>query len=316
MTRSFPIAIALALLGAGASPSDAELRVVAATTTLGAIADAVGGDLVEVDVVARPDRDLHALEVRPSTMRKTSRADVYLSVGMSLDYWSDDVIRGSRNGDLRRVNGAAVVDERLDVPEGRVDRSMGDVHPEGNPHYWLDPDRLPDLARLVAEAFAAEDPSGAATYAARADAFAERVGDRVAGWDARLRGVVFVQYHATWPYLAHRYGMEIVGTVEPLPGIPPGARHLADLAEVIRSREAVVVIREPYHDDDAVAFLEREAGVRSEVLASSCDAPTEESLLDHLDRIVSVLGRPVGNGAEATSPNTDGASGVRGRTGS
>jgi len=284
--------LAVILLGMSASPSLAELRVVAATTTLGAIADAVGGDLVEVEVVARPDRDLHALEVRPSTMRKTSRADVYLEVGMSLDYWTDDVIRGSRNRDLRRVDCSRALDEALEVPEGKIDAAMGDVHPEGNPHYWLDPERLPDVAGIVARAFAEADPANAGTYASRADAFADRVAARVRGWEARLVGIAFVQYHATWPYLADRFGMEIVGTVEPLPGIPPSARHLAELAATIRKQGARVVIREPYHDDDAVAFLVRETGVDTAVLPSSCDAPTEASLLAHLDQVVSVLGRP------------------------
>jgi zinc/manganese transport system substrate-binding protein len=289
--------VALVLVGivlassTGTAPAVAEVRVVAATTILGALADAVGGERVEVEVVARSDRDLHALEVRPSTMRKTSQANLYLEVGMSLDYWSEDIIRGSRNRNIRRVNCSEAVESVRDVPTGSVDASMGDVHPEGNPHYWLDPANLPRVARLLAEVFGEVDPNHAGVYAGRADAFEDRLDAHVAGWDARLRGVRFVEYHATWTYLAHRYGMEIVGTVEPLPGIPPSARHLADLSSVIREGTVGMVVREPYHAEDPVAFLVRETGVRSAVLPSSCEAPTEASLFAHLDRIVDVLGR-------------------------
>jgi zinc/manganese transport system substrate-binding protein len=283
---------ALVLLGGLALPDGAaarELRVVAATTDLGAIARAVAGEEARVEVVARPDRDLHSLEVRPSTLRLASRADVYLEVGMSLDLWSDDVVRGSRNREIRVVDCSRAI-EPLEVPTGRVDASQGDVHPEGNPHYWLDPLNVAAVGRLVATELSVVDPEGAEGYAARAEELAREIDRRLPAWADRLRGRVFLEHHATWVYLAERFDMTIAGRIEPLPGIPPTARHLSELAAVIRERKVPLVVRDTYHSDSAPEFLARETGVRTWVLPASCDEPTPESLFAHFDRIAEVLG--------------------------
>jgi zinc/manganese transport system substrate-binding protein len=293
MRRRLIAAAALAFAaGPLASPTPAaadELRIVAATTDIGALARAVGGDRVRIDVVARPDRDLHTLEVRPSAIRKVAKADFYLEAGLALDLWSVDIVRGSRNRDLRVVDCGSVI-EPLEVPEGPIDASMGDVHPEGNPHWWLDPLRAVQVARALAAEFGRADPEHAADYGAGANAFAAEVDRRLPGWKAALAGRSFVEYHASWVYLAERFGMEIAGKVEPLPGIPPTARHLATLAELIRSRHVPVVIRDVHHPGDAVDFLVRETGVRGLVLPASCDEPTPASYFAHLDQVAAGLG--------------------------
>jgi len=279
-----------ALLAAGqAAAGQATLKVVAATNDLAAIARAVGGDDLDIDVVARPDRDLHSLEVRPSTMLKAAKADVYLEIGLSLDMWSAEIVRGSRNRDLTvlRCSDAVTPEE---VPTGGVDASMGDVHPEGNPHYWLDPLNGVAVARFLAGKLSDLDPPHAADYQAGAEGFAAEVERRVPAWDARLRGVAFVEYHRTWVYLAKRFGMEIVGRVEPLPGIPPSARNLADLADVIRRHGSIAVVRDAYQDESSVVFLTRETGARSVVLPASCAEPTPESYLATFDHAAELLG--------------------------
>jgi zinc/manganese transport system substrate-binding protein len=243
----------------------------------------------EIEVVARPDRDPHALEVSPGTMRMTAKADLYLEVGLSLDLWSPDIVRGSRNRELVVVSCAAAV-EPIEVPSGPVDASRGDVHPQGNPHYWLDPLNGAKVARLLAEQFGRADPVHAAEYAERAGAFAAEIDGRLPGWAARLRGRSFVEYHRTWVYLARRFGVEIAGRVEPLPGIPPSAKHLAELSETIRARGVPVVVRDVYHPASPVELLERETRVRSAVLASSCQEPTPEAYLSLFDRAAAVLG--------------------------
>jgi zinc/manganese transport system substrate-binding protein len=286
--------LALAILQAAlVGPARAALRVVAATNDLAALANAVGGERVEVDVVARSDRDPHALEVRPDTMRKAARADVYLAVGLSLDLWSADIVRGSRNRNLLVVDCSEAI-EPLEVPAGKVDASMGDVHPEGNPHYWLDPRNGAAVARFLAERFAERDPPHAADYAAGAARLAAEIEARLPAWRARLEGGAFVEYHRSWTYLAQRFGMRIAGRVEPLPGIPPSARHLAELAETIRSEQPRVGVRDPYHPDSADEFLARETGMRTIVLPSCCDGPRAEDYLAHFDRIAEALGRPEG----------------------
>lgn len=294
--RALPIALLIALLLTGLLPAPGHaLRVVAATNDLGAIARAVAPD-IELEVVARPDRDPHSLEVRPSTMRMAARADLYLEVGLSLDLWSADIVRGSRNRSLVVVDCAEAI-EPLEVPTGRVDASMGDVHPEGNPHYWLDPLNGAAVARLLAERFTAADPSGAEAYRTNAEAFAAEIERRLPGWDAALRGRSIVEYHSTWVYLAQRFGVRIVGQVEPLPGIPPSARHLADLSETLRHADGTVIVYEPYHPPSPVEFLERETGVRAVLLPSACDEPTPESYVATFERAAAALAQESG-GAE------------------
>ena len=287
-------AILFAVGAALVAPVQAEpLRVLAATNDLAALAAAVGGEHVEVDVVARSDRDPHAVEVRPDTMRKAARADVYLAVGLSLDLWSADIVRGSRNRNLVVVDCSAAIGP-LEVPKGPVDASMGDVHPEGNPHYWLDPLNGEALARFLAERFSERDPAHAADYAAGAARFAATIESKLPAWRERLQGRAFVQYHRTWVYLAERFGMRIAGQVEPLPGIPPTARHLAELATTIRAERIPVVVRDPYHSDSAGEFLARETGVTAIVLPSSCDGPLPSDYIAHFDQIAAALGRPEG----------------------
>jgi zinc/manganese transport system substrate-binding protein len=279
---------ALALLSAASAPA-APLRIVAATSPLGAIARAVAGPEAEIKVAARPDRDPHALEVRPSMMTMAAKADLYLAVGLSLDLWSDGIVHGSRNRHLVVVNCASAI-HPIEIPAGKVDASMGDVHPYGNPHYWLDPENAVLVARALAKEFAARDAPHADRYTANAEAFAAEIERRMPAWTEALKGRTFVEYHRSWGYAAERFGMTIAGHVEPLPGIPPTAQHLAKLAATIRDREVPVVIRDVYHPGDPLEFLARETGVRTAVLPSSCDEPTPESYFALFDRAAEVLG--------------------------
>lgn len=264
------------------------LRVVAATNDLGAIADAIGGDRIHVEAVARPDRDLHSLEVRPSTMRLAARADVYLEVGMSLDLWSEGVIRGSRNRNLTVVDCAGFI-EPLEVPVTAPTAAEGDVHPEGNPHYWLDPVRVVAVGVGLADVFASLDPEHAAEYRSRAEALETRVEEGIPAWREQLDGAAFIETHRTWVYFAERFGVRVVAQVEPKPGIPPSARHLSDLADTIRRTGVRVVVREPYHPTGPIEFLARNTDARELVLASSCEEPTWASYEAHFGAVVAAL---------------------------
>jgi zinc/manganese transport system substrate-binding protein len=285
------LAVLAALLPPFTTAAADPLRIVCATTDLGAIARAVAGPEASVEVVARPDRDPHSLEVRPSTMRLVARADTYLAVGLSLDLWSEDIVRGSRNRDLVVIDCSSAVSP-LEVPVGKVDASQGDVHPKGNPHYWTDPENGAAVARFLADRLAALRPADAQAFHRNADAFAAEIERRVPGWRERLSGRAFVEYHRSWIYLATRFGMDIAGQVEPLPGIPPGARHLAALAALIRARGVPVVVRDPYHPPDPVRFLARETGASGAVLPTACDEPTPASYFAHFDQVADVLGAP------------------------
>jgi len=269
----------------------AKIKVAASITDLASIASSVGGEQVECFAIARATADAHRVEVLPSYMVKVSKANVYLKGGLGLDQWSDAIIDGSRNDKLAVVDCSAGVNV-LEKPAGPVDASMGDVHPNGNPHYWLDPRNGGLVARTIAEALGRVDPAHAADYQSRAEAFAKQcdaayAADRKIA-DAIPNRVVFT-YHRSWPYFANAFGFEIAGQAEPVPGIPPTARHLADLVSIAKSRKIAVLIQEPYFSADAGKFLQREAGVQSVVMPLSCDSAEAGSYLAHIDAVLKAL---------------------------
>ena len=222
-------ALAAALVFPGAA--HAKLRVAASTTDLASIAATVGGEQVEVFSLAKPGSDPHRVEALPSYMVKVSHAQLYLKVGLGLDQWAGSIIDGSRNDKVKVVDCSEGVTV-LEKPTGKVDASMGDVHPDGNPHYWLDPRNGAVVANNIATALAAADPANAAQYRARAAAFGK---DCDASWQkhkatlAALPSKAIITYHRSWVYFATAFGLEVVNTVEPVPGIPPTAKHLAEV---------------------------------------------------------------------------------------
>lgn len=293
----------LAALALGASllwpiEAGAKIRVAASINDLASIANSVGADQVEVFAIARPNTDVHRVEALPSYMVKVSRAQIYLKVGLQLDQWADPIIDGSRNQRLTIVDCSQGV-RVLEVPAGRVDASMGDVHPNGNPHYWLDPRNGGVIARTIAEAFARQDPAHAADFRSRAEAFAR---DAEATWKkgvqtaSSLPSKVVFTYHRSWSYFADAFGLEVAATAEPVPGIPPTARHLADLVQIAKSRGVRVLIKEPYFQTDASKFLERQASVKTAAAAPSCDLPAAGSYLARFGTVLQAVIAASGRG--------------------
>lgn len=262
--RSLIVLLALAAAALSPIEAGAKVRVAASLNDLASIASSVGGDQVEVFSIARATADAHRVEALPSHMVKVSRATLYLKVGLGLDRWADPIIDGSRNPRLVIVDCSKGV-RVLEVPTGRVDASMGDVHPGGNPHYWLDPRNGVVIARTIAEALARVDPANAAQYQERAEAFAK---EAEAAWTrakeaaASLPTKVVFTYHRSWSYFGDALGLEVAATAEPVPGIPPTARHLASLVAIAKSRNVRLLLQEPYFSNDAARFLAREAGVQ------------------------------------------------------
>jgi zinc/manganese transport system substrate-binding protein len=224
-------------------------------------------------------------------MVRVSKARVYLKVGLYLDRWAEQIIDGSHNGNLRIVDCSQGI-EALEVPSQRVNASMGDVHPNGNPHYWLDPRNGAIVARTIADALSQVDPAHAADFAARAEAFARRCEEKAAqGRTAAERLAIreILTYHQSWSYLAAAFGVQVAATVEPVPGIPPTGKHLQELVTLVRQHEIPLLIAEPYFSDDAGNFLERETGIQVFKVAPSCDDTGPESYLAHFDAIIRIL---------------------------
>jgi len=281
-----PLALIAALLAPHAA--EAKVRVAASLTDLASIASSVGGDQIEVFAIARPADDPHRIEALPSYMVKVSRAQIYLKVGLGLDQWADAIIDGSRNDKVKVVDCSRGISV-LEKPTGKVDASMGDVHPDGNPHYWLDPRNGAIVARNIAEALAAADPPNAAAYRARAEAFAKEVATayaRQSAIAAKVPEKTIFTYHRSWSYFAAAFGFDVAANVEPVPGIPPTAKHLAELIDIAKSRHVPVLIQEPYFPAESGKFLERQAGVHPVTASPSCDAPTAGSYLAHFDKIL------------------------------
>ncbi len=278
------------VLGANA-PAPAALRVVASTTDLGSIAAAIGGQRVEIQVIARPTADVHRVEVLPSYMVRVAKAQLYLKVGLGLDAWADGIIDGSRNGRLKVLDCSHGIEVR-EKPTSKVSAAQGDVHPEGNPHYWLDPRNGAIIGRAIARELGTLDPAHASDFMRRAEDFVasaqaayQRGQEAVAAMPVRE----IVTYHASWVYFAHAFGLTIPATIEPVPGIPPTGRHLQELVDVIRGHRIPVVLQEPYFGDDAAEFLGRETGVRVVKTAPSCDSVAPDSYVAHFDRLFAAL---------------------------
>lgn len=266
--RSAVLATALLLTFAGAVPARAQdrIRAVATLPVLAELVKAVGGDRVEVKAIASPVQDPHFVDAKPSYILAASRAQLWIEAGMDLEVgWAPLVREGSRNARIQKgapgfVDASSRV-RKLAVPTGGFDRSRGDVHPFGNPHYWLDPLNAVPVTADIALALARIDPKNASYYADRRRAFLEELDRRMGGWRARMapvRGVPVVSYHESWEYLASRFGMTLVGQLEPKPGIPPSPSHLARLIERMRSSGARLVLVEPYYEKKNPQLVARE----------------------------------------------------------
>lgn len=282
-------AVFAALLAA--APASAKVKVAASLPDLASIAAYVGGGEVEVFSIAKGNANPHFVEVLPSYMIKVSRSAVYLKAGLALDQWADAVIEGARNPGLLVEDCSAGIDV-LEKPAGKTDASQGDVHPQGNPHYWLDPANGPAIAAHVRAVLAKADPDHAGLFAANEKRFSGECARRNADWHARLAGLngaAIVTYHSSWAYFAKAFGLRIVGYVEPYPGIPPTARHLQELTDRILSEKARILIQEPYFGDSDPKFLARRTGIRVYRFTPSCEGIGPGDYLDHFETMAAAL---------------------------
>ncbi len=299
------MALPIALLFA-AGPASAKIRIAASINDLASIAAYVGGDEVEVFSIAKANANPHFVEVLPSYMIKVSRVAIFFKAGLALDPWADAILEGSRNPKVEVVDCSAGV-QVLDKPTGKVDASMGDVHPQGNPHYWLDPANGSVIAERVKEALAKADPAHAALFEANAKRFKEENALKSAAWKtamAPLAGAAVVTYHSSWVYFAKAYGLRIVGYVEPFPGIPPTARHLQELVERIRSDKAGILIQEPYYGDADPKFLERKTGIKVFRFTPSCEGIAAGDYFRHFDAMTSALASAIPSGPPSSAPSS------------
>jgi zinc/manganese transport system substrate-binding protein len=267
----FVTALALGLLLGAFSPVSAEakkLNIVTATTDLAALTQEVGGDKVSVESIARGYQDPHFVEAKPSFLLKLRQADLLVVVGLQLEIgWLPPLITQSGNPRIQ-VGAAGYLDasqfaEILDIPTGTVTRAEGDVHPLGNPHYWLDPDNGRRIAKGIAGKFGEMDPADAAYFQERFQDFDKRLTAAEQKWDAEMKpylGRKVVTYHRSFPNFAKHFGLDVIGYVEPRPGIPPTPTHTIELIGLMKRENCKVVLVEPYFDLKTPNSIGRETG--------------------------------------------------------
>jgi ABC-type Zn uptake system ZnuABC Zn-binding protein ZnuA len=287
----------LLFLSPGTDAAAGKLNVVTSTTDLASITRLIGGDAVDVTSIARGTADPHFVEVLPSYMLRVQKAKLYLKLGLDIDRWAAPIIDGSRNGKLVVVDCSKHI-QPLEVPTGKVDASMGDLHPRGNPHYWLDPDNGALIAKTIAEALSGVDPAHAAAYQAHLDSFNSELAARKARWAASARaldGLRIVTYHNTWPYFSRAFGVDVVEFVEPLPGIEPTPSHTAQVIDLMKGQNIRVIGVEPYFSRRTPDTIARATGAEIVDLPTSVGgAPGADdyfSLFDVLIERLSAAGR-------------------------
>jgi len=256
-SKSIAAAACLAVsLFAAEAFAQGKATVIATTEDLASIAREIGGDRVSVEALARGYQDPHNVEAKPSFILKLQKADLLILVGRELEIgWLPPLITQSRNAKIQPgANGyldASLNVKILEIPTGQVTRAMGDVHPLGNPHYWLDPDNGKIIARDVAAAFTRLRPNDKAFFDQRLNDFISRVTEGQSRWTAAMapfKGAKIVTYHRSFPNFADRFGLDIIGYVEPRPGIPPSPQHTLDVINEMKQQNVKLVLVEPYFD--------------------------------------------------------------------
>lgn len=280
--------------------AQAKLNVVCTTPDLASVAREIGGDRIEITTLARPTEDPHFVDPKPSFIVKLNRADALIHGGADLESgWLPRLVEQARNarivsaakGNVRCCEGVPM----LEVP-ATLDRSRGDIHPLGNPHYLTDPENAKIVAHHIAEAFAELDPPNREFFAANADRFIAALDAKLAEWQRALapfRGREIVAYHNSWPYFARRFGLKLELFLEPKPGIPPSASHLAAVIAQMKQRNARVILVEPYLNRRTAETVARDTGA---VVVEVSQFPggvkgTESGYIALMDYLVNTLAR-------------------------
>ena len=284
MTKRISALIVLLLMVlAAVSPPPVQaarkLRVVATIPDLKSLIEAVGGDLVEVDSLTRGTQNFHEAEVRPSMMLKLRRADAVVENGLDLDAWADVAIEGSNNQNIMRGGRGRIEISRgvevLEVPTTRVDRSMGDVHPRGNPHFSLDPGLAPVITQTIVDGLARIAPENRPAFEQNRKNFLAQLDGHMAEWTKLMepvKGSKVVVFHPDMIYFLTRFGLVQAAVLEDRPGIPPSPQHLVNVIRQIKEERIKVILVEPWNDVKLANRVAEESGAKAFVVASAVGA--------------------------------------------
>ena len=325
------------MLSSFSEAADKKLQVVCTLPTLKALTEEVGGNRVDVIALAKGDQDPHFVTPTPVLMQKTRNADLFIENGFSLELWADQVANGSGNPRIFRGTRGRIVAGNgiaaLEIP-AVLSREFGDIHPQGNPHVWLDPLLAKVQAGNIAAALKSVDPAGAAYYESRKDDFFKRIdsalfgpellklvgiqklarlawsgqlheflenqkigtqplGDKAAGWMKAaepLRGKKIYEFHKVWTYFARVFGMELVGTIEERPGIPPGPQHVKQVTEKIREEKIPIILVDNFYDPSLPNNIARQTGAVVALLPNQVEGePGVKTYFDLMDYLIAKM---------------------------
>ena len=268
--KTLSIAAALALAALAPARVEAALKVVTTVEGLASLAREVGGDRVQATSLSRGIQDPHFVDANPTLAVKLRQADLLVDIGLDLEIgWLPPLVNQSRNPDIqpngkRRLTAASAV-AVMEVPQGPVDRSMGDLHPAGNPHFMSDPRRVERVAGAIAAKLAELDPGGAQAYQTRLAGFQSRLEASAARWRAQLapeKGQRIVAHHNSLTYFLDWAGLRAAGYLEPKPGIPPPPSHLAELVGVVKAEGVKGIFLENFYDQRSADIVAKYTGAK------------------------------------------------------
>lgn len=270
-------ALAFLLLAAGPAWGAAPLSVVTTTTDLKSLVEAVGGERVQVEALAPPLHDPHAVEVKPGQLARLKAATLLVRIGLDHEPWLARVLRTVNDPRFARGSPHSLETSRgirllqAEIPRVRAERGVH-VHGFGNTHYWLDPENARPMTEAILQALTRLSPGDRTTFEANRARFLTRLEEGLARWAramAPYRGTRVVVVHETWPYFAERFGLVVVAAVEPTPGVPPSPSYLATLTQRMREAGVKILIAEPYANTSIIGQVASRSGARVVTLIPS-----------------------------------------------
>lgn len=281
--------------------ADAEVEVVATLGDLASAAREVGGDHVDVETLARPQEDPHYVDAKPSYVRTLSQADLLVANGMSLEVgWLPALLENARNGDIQEgAQGyfdASTVVDRMGVPDTEVTRKMGDVHPEGNPHYTFDPRQMARVSLGLGKRLANIDPEHADSYNERARAFAKDCLQIAQKWEQKFADLPdknrrVVVYHEAWEYVIDWLDLAKETTIEPKPGVDPNPKHVKSVVETMESREVGVILKMEYYPGSTAETIAEKTGAT--LVSSQGHTRDDQSYLERIEKLAGAIQEPL-----------------------
>jgi zinc/manganese transport system substrate-binding protein len=297
MRRVWALLVALVAMLASPTNANADLRVVTSTSELAALVKAIGGKHADVRSLSAHTQDPHFVDAKPSLALELAKADLLVIAGLDLEVgWLPTLLTGARNGKIQPgapgyLDASGLV-SLLEVSQGKVDRSQGDVHPRGSPHYLMDPRRAAKVVAGIAERMAKLDSGRAAAYAESAKKLIEQLGKWQKHWETQLRplrGKPVVAYHRSFAYLADWLGFDVVAHVEPKPGVPPNPRHVAEVIEAMRQKQIKLIMQESFYPDNTSKLIAEKTSAKLVTIPGGPNVAGGESYIGFVNTLVKRL---------------------------